>query len=331
MAYDKIIDSTKLDADITIIADAIREKSGTSGKMTFPSGMADAVRNIQTGVELPELNELAEPEEVFLGKDYIDSDGQKKTGKFTIDDELVEQDLLISQIAIALKNKAANSGSITLPELGDIAAQSTDIAAGKVLYNDQGDPITGELEKITSYIINNPTYLEETNTVMMNVKAGEDGILRQGDSISFGIPASRFGKASPGDVAKGVTFTSEAGLLVPGEMEIPTSGGLSAKRGNTSSSIIDTGLSSVDYFVLMADSFSVAGLMQLLYRKPNNTISYIVCTYYSAYTKTVNLQHANLSSSTLFTIDGGKVSWNGTGTSALMNGASYVWLAIGTE
>lgn len=111
MAYDKVIDSTKLDADITTIADAIREKSGTSGKMTFPSGMADAVRNIQTGVELPELNELAEPEEVFLGKDYIDSDGQKKTGKFTIDDELMVQDSLISQIRDALNGKAG-SGSI---------------------------------------------------------------------------------------------------------------------------------------------------------------------------------------------------------------------------
>ena len=49
MAFDKVIDSAKLDADITTIADAIRAKAGTSGKMAFPNGMADAVRSIPSG------------------------------------------------------------------------------------------------------------------------------------------------------------------------------------------------------------------------------------------------------------------------------------------
>lgn len=34
---------------ITAVADAIREKGGTTAPLSFPSGMAAAVRNIQSG------------------------------------------------------------------------------------------------------------------------------------------------------------------------------------------------------------------------------------------------------------------------------------------
>ena len=115
MAFDKVIDSTKLNAGMTATANAIRAKTGGTSPIAWDeeTGFKTAVEVISSegGVELPELNELAEPEEVFLGKDYIDSDGQKKTGSFTIDVELMEQDSLISQIRDALNGKAG-SGSI---------------------------------------------------------------------------------------------------------------------------------------------------------------------------------------------------------------------------
>ena len=34
---------------ITAVADAIREKGGTTAPLIFPAGMAEAVRNIQSG------------------------------------------------------------------------------------------------------------------------------------------------------------------------------------------------------------------------------------------------------------------------------------------
>lgn len=37
---------------ITTVADAIREKSGTTAPLSFPAGMAEAVRNIQSGSDL---------------------------------------------------------------------------------------------------------------------------------------------------------------------------------------------------------------------------------------------------------------------------------------
>lgn len=36
-------------ASLTTVADAIREKGGTTAPLSFPSGMAEAVRNIQSG------------------------------------------------------------------------------------------------------------------------------------------------------------------------------------------------------------------------------------------------------------------------------------------
>lgn len=49
MALDKIVDSSVLDAGLKTIADAIREKGGTSSALAFPDGMADAIAAIQAG------------------------------------------------------------------------------------------------------------------------------------------------------------------------------------------------------------------------------------------------------------------------------------------
>lgn len=37
------------DTSLTTVADAIREKGGTTAPLSFPDGMAEAVRNIRSG------------------------------------------------------------------------------------------------------------------------------------------------------------------------------------------------------------------------------------------------------------------------------------------
>ena len=49
MAYDQVIDSAAVEAGLTQIADAIREKSGTSDALAFPAAMAEAIAAIQAG------------------------------------------------------------------------------------------------------------------------------------------------------------------------------------------------------------------------------------------------------------------------------------------
>lgn len=39
-------------ASLTTVADAIREKGGTTAPLSFPAGMAEAVSNIQSGADL---------------------------------------------------------------------------------------------------------------------------------------------------------------------------------------------------------------------------------------------------------------------------------------
>lgn len=55
MAYDKAVDSAALDAGLTAIANAIREKAGSSGALAFPDAMAAAIAAIEGGggVALP--------------------------------------------------------------------------------------------------------------------------------------------------------------------------------------------------------------------------------------------------------------------------------------
>ncbi len=63
MADYKIVDADQLDAGLKVVADAIREKGGTSEKLEFPNGMADAVMGIQSGgsgVSVPHLLSLTE-------------------------------------------------------------------------------------------------------------------------------------------------------------------------------------------------------------------------------------------------------------------------------
>lgn len=49
MAIDKAVDSSVLEAGLTTIANAIREKGGTSDTLAFPDGMAEAIAAIEAG------------------------------------------------------------------------------------------------------------------------------------------------------------------------------------------------------------------------------------------------------------------------------------------
>lgn len=49
MADLKVIDAEQLDSDLTIVADAIRSKSGTAEKLDFPHGMKQSIESISSG------------------------------------------------------------------------------------------------------------------------------------------------------------------------------------------------------------------------------------------------------------------------------------------
>ena len=50
MAFDKLVDSTQLNADLTTVANTIRSKGGTSAQLAFPDGMVEAIEDIPKGL-----------------------------------------------------------------------------------------------------------------------------------------------------------------------------------------------------------------------------------------------------------------------------------------
>lgn len=59
------------DIELTSVADAIREKGGTSDPLTYPDGFANAVRAIQTGIALQLIVTVSAGATVTATKDYF--------------------------------------------------------------------------------------------------------------------------------------------------------------------------------------------------------------------------------------------------------------------
>lgn len=84
------------------------------------------------GIELPELTEPATEDEVFLNQEYIDANGEKKSGTFTIDAELStqaillsDQDTKIAELAEILSNKASVSPILQSKTIIPTASEQT--------------------------------------------------------------------------------------------------------------------------------------------------------------------------------------------------------------
>lgn len=55
MAYDKVIDSSVLDASLTTVANAIRTASGSSGAMAFPDGFVSTLQSMKMVAEVQKV------------------------------------------------------------------------------------------------------------------------------------------------------------------------------------------------------------------------------------------------------------------------------------
>lgn len=69
--------------------------------------LAALVEAISTGVELPTLDNPASEAEVFGGYEYIDGAGSKKSGTFTVEEEVNNLKSLASELLTALDGKAS--------------------------------------------------------------------------------------------------------------------------------------------------------------------------------------------------------------------------------
>lgn len=295
MAYDKVIDSSALDAGMTATANAIRKKTGGTSPIAWDSanGFKAAVEVISmgSGVELPELGDTAaQPTDIVAGKTLYDDEGNPVTGTLVEADEIQEKLFATSDYSfggtpggtvfsvagkynanidgvvvrrgagLGIRNapteffgnatadqvaKGATftsaagllmegthecEGGVELPELGDIAAKPTDMVLGKVLYDDEGNPVTGTLYEANEiqeklFATSDYSFGGTPGGTVFHVSGMYNGnlegvVVRPGAGLGVrSAPTEFFGNAAASNVAKGKTFTSAAGLLVEGTRE----------------------------------------------------------------------------------------------------------------
>ena len=158
MADYKIVDAGQLDTDLTAVADAIRKRAGTSGKLSFPEGMAETVRSIPSdGIQLPELSSPASPEDMVQGKELYDHNGHKVTGSiepgwtwyyhYHGDVTAYAEDGGVCFAHTFTKDSFYRKGERILlchSDLGDATAE--DVAKGKTFTTAEGVKMEGTME-----------------------------------------------------------------------------------------------------------------------------------------------------------------------------------------
>jgi hypothetical protein len=254
MAFDKIIDSAKLEAGMTATANAIRAKTGGTSPIAWDeeTGFKTAVEVINNGsggVALPELDNPGTAGDLAKGKQLIGADGSVIEGIVTehtpasmdlyksVDrsDWVCEYDpednnyCLHSKTAFIndaiVRKGAAVSQYVWGNELGN--AKQEDVAQGVTFTSENGLKLEGTLptpngREFEAEMVEggNGTSFYAEGTV------GEDVLLRKGKIVGISVDASKvgdFGTATPADVASGKTFTSKEGYAIVGTME-PGSG-----------------------------------------------------------------------------------------------------------
>jgi hypothetical protein len=149
------------------------------------------------GVALPELTNEGSANDLLVGKELIDGDGNIVTGAFTIDSELSTQDDLISQIQTALQNKTSvsepvlqsktvmptassqivspDSGYDGLSEVvveGDADLVADNIKSGVTIFGVSGAYVGGGSGSEESEAIIDGTILTYTNNAVSEVRSG---------------------------------------------------------------------------------------------------------------------------------------------------------------
>lgn len=158
--------------------------------------------------------------------------GKKITGKHeceecldTSDATATENDLLKGATAYVNGEKITGMHEcdvFTLPTL-TTPGTANDLASGKQLIDATGNVVTGNVPVVTMLTATQDdafvSFNAQDNRISMSDNFGKRQIVEGNASVIVSAPASEFGDASAGDVAKGKTFTSQNGLKVVGTHE----------------------------------------------------------------------------------------------------------------
>lgn len=215
------------------IGDAIREKNSSS-ETYLPSEMAEAIQNIEAGMLLPTLDNPGSASDLAEGKQLIGADGSVVEGVVKTYDtqvgwsnrvpsvdgadsvklSIATQEPYLFRNGFFLKSPFSNFGNAT---------------ADKVAKGATFTSVAGFLAEGTVEVIPDETYFSTSGWGFNNNKKelsssyypSQDIILQKDKEYGFITPLSSgiFGNATVNDVPKGVTFTSENGCKLEGNVE----------------------------------------------------------------------------------------------------------------
>lgn len=242
----------------------------------------------------------AQRSQVLEGATFTSSNGLNLTGTMKAtggsgDIPVVEQ----ATPTITVSSSGLITASAT-QEAGQVAAGTK--SATKQLTTQAAQTITPGTSDKT---ISSGRYLTGTQTIKgdSNLKA---------ENIKSGV--SIFG------VAGSLAVSSGGG----------SSGGLVMKTGTTTSNVIDTGLSSIEFLVIQRLApVTTVGLNQGVYMASSETIHCSVCSSYSVIA--MNSYTTLSTPGTSYLVDGGTFTWIGSGNNKMASGETYYWYAFGTE
>lgn len=253
MAYDKVVDSSVLDAGLKRIADAIREKSGLADNLAFPTAMVEAIAAIEAvGEEMAILSATATPTANSLNISFtglagepalfsicptanialestryiigLDYDGTKTFGfcgytsgsmySKTGHNAYSDADFSWTYSDGTLTVKAA-SGTVGGYFKGGTEYKLTYVTVAAA----SGGGSSGggaDIETTSGFNASGLTPTATDAAVSLSATSPEKYIA-PGSTITLSTPLSNFGDATAYDVAVGKTFTSAAGYQEPGK------------------------------------------------------------------------------------------------------------------
>ena len=137
----------------------------------------------------------------------------------------------LTKVADAIRSRTGKTAAISYPdgyvsEISKLSDTSTDtVTAGKLIsgttaHDNSGKQITGSMEPLTQLAYQNKPVTRSGNLFIFPCSnSNDERCYLEGENsmdVSVGINAMKFGEASPAEVLKGKTFSSNSGIAQPG-------------------------------------------------------------------------------------------------------------------